>query len=235
MTFHLKFSSVLLGLALSGILIYSSGDFDLAFLDNRSPEKTRAVEPVEPNFSAENSLEKPENRSLPPLTFFETLADAGLGKYAGLDGTIEGYDVSAENLEWLEAEWKKGKEPPTKNFRRAKEKKIAAPEKEISSRRRPIASGISHSPPPRKAAARKSGGRVWAGSFKEFDHAVGLLKKLRKNGRSASISAHVEGDNEEMWYRVYLENYSDRAEALKAVNTARVAEGWTPISVSKQE
>ncbi|MFQ5717876.1 MAG: SPOR domain-containing protein [Nitrospinales bacterium] len=234
MTFHLKFSSVLLGLAFSGILIYSSEDFDSSFLDKLSPEKTRAVKPTEPEFSAANSLEKP--RSLPPVefTFFETLSDAGLGKYAGLDGTIEGYDVSAENLEWLEAEWKKGKEPPLKNFRRAEEKKIAALEAG-NSPRFPNAPKIPHSPPPRKTVAEKSGGRVWAGSFKEFDHAVSLLKKLRKNGRPASISAHVDGDNKEMWYRVYLENYSDRAETLEAVNKARVAEGLTPISVSKQE
>jgi len=228
---HLKLFSVLAALALTGALVYYSGGYDSSLLDSLLPGHAGSHDT--PPAKAKRILKKYAKKRQPvseEFTFFETLSDPALEKYVGLDGKIEGRRSSPGNSAST------GAAEPDGNPTSAK----PALRSDGANASRTLAPSSTHataSPDTAGLSTNNAGHKftVQASSFKKFERAADLLKRLRTRGYPAYLSAFEPLESGGVWYRVFLGRFADRGKAYRVAEKARTEEGLTPMVVMDKE
>lgn len=193
----------------------------------KNPEKTPQSAPA-----SQKRVDAVEPLSSGEFSFFETLADTDLSKYAGLKGTIVHESRgSTQKPEPVVAERRKQAESPV-----ARQINPA----DVSDEAESIPPSDLTKPASVHDGMAGDGGNsritVQVSTFTEFDHAINVLKRLRVKGYPAFMKAEEASlHGGEVWYRVYLGRYPDHEKAMAAIYRARAEERLNPLIVFEKD
>ena len=200
----------------------------LGYADDETPEVVKKISAVKPKDFLKRFGDSQSVPKKAQFTFFETLKDASMEKFVGLDGEVHSHfrRVSASH-------------PPEQKLP-ISEKTVLGPPAPTSGGLKPKTAPVELAPPPPTSIAHQlkelSSGKttrfaVQVSSFREKARAEGLKLRLEKKGYPVFLATVELPGKRGQWHRVLLGRYEERETAEMAAQKAHDEEKLKPIVI----